>query len=33
MTAFAMSQKPVDFGSKANYDKWQASRKAKKGTK
>ena len=33
MTAFAMSQKPVDFGSKANYDKWQAARKAKKGTK
>ncbi len=33
MTAFAMSQKPVDFGSKANYDKWQALRKAKKVSK
>lgn len=30
MTAFAMSQKPVDFGSKKQYDKWKALREAKK---
>lgn len=33
MTAFAMSQKPVDFGSKQQYDKWQAARKARKAKK
>ena len=33
LTAFAATQKPVDFGSKKQYDKWQAARKAKKGIK
>ena len=33
ITAFSNAQKPVDFGSKKQYDKWQALRKAKKGAK
>lgn len=33
ITAFSNAQKPIDFGSKKQYDKWQALRKAKKVSK